>query len=84
MDESMRCPTVETLTVSKGFTKEHRQTVRNAVLQVVKVNPILMGQAALENDRLYLVPNELPLDKHSFYEEIDLSGQVPASFQFTE
>ena len=76
--------TVETLTLSQGITLEHRQALKKAIPQVVKANPILMGHAAFENDRFYLVPNAFPVNKHSFYEEIDLSDQVPQSFQFSD
>ena len=76
--------TIETYTLAQGFTQEHRQALQGAVTQVVKANPILMGQVTLEKGCLYLTPNAFSLENHVFFEEMDVSDQVPSSFQFTD
>ena len=81
---AMFCPTIETFTLAQGFTQEHRQSLQGAVSQVVKANPILMGHVTLEQGCLYLTPNAFSLEKHAFFEEMDVSDQVPSSFQFTD
>ena len=76
--------TIETLTLAQGFTLQHRAALKEAVSLVVVENPILMGRATFEDDKFSIVPDAFPVDKHSFYEEIDLSTKVPPSFHFTD
>ena len=81
---AMYCPTIETYTLAEGFTPKLRESLKKAISEVIRTNPILMGRVTLQNNCFYLVPNAFPLESHEFFDQIDVSDSVPSSFESDE